>query len=315
MPFIKLTKLERKRFAIFMLCLICAVGAWFFMALNKKYPYSVITEIVYKNEPQGKAYKALQPDTVTLKVEGTGWQLLFSRLRINPQSISVSLNDLGKSNFVKLSEQLFDINRQLESAQKVKSISPDTLYFDFSKRITKKVPLKLVSNLSFAKQYGISSQIILSPAYISVSGPQEELAKIKFWPTDTLKLKDLQNSVSTRIGIKKNTLGNVTAYPNTIGVKVPIDEFTEKTVAVPLTVYNNTDFYEVNLYPKQVKVTFMVALSSYEDINADFIVSSVNLNEWKIYGHDQLSPTIKRFPPYCKIVKIVPNKVDFIIEK
>lgn len=44
---------------------------------QQKYPYTVQTELLYKDEPQGKAFKALQPDTVDLKVEGTGWQLLL----------------------------------------------------------------------------------------------------------------------------------------------------------------------------------------------------------------------------------------------
>lgn len=315
MPFIKLTKIERRRFIVFLLCFICALGAWFFMALGNKYPYTVETEIVYTNEPQGKAFKALQPDRVKLEVEGTGWQLLFSRLRINPQSISISLEKLNKSNFVSLSQQLVAINKQLETSQKVKSINPDTLYFDFSKRRNKRVPVKLISNLSFVPQYGINDQIQLFPAYVNISGPQEELAKIDKWDTDTLKLPDLQHSVSTRIKIKKNQNGNISIYPTAIGVKIPVDEFTEKTVTVPLVITNNTDYYNVKLYPRQVKVTFMVALSSYEDVNEDFINAVVDMKEWKIYGHNQFSIKLNRFPNYCKLVSIVPNKINFIIEK
>ncbi len=315
MPFIKLSKVERKRFFVLSICLIGAVATWLFIALDNKYPYTVKTQLVYKDEPQRKAFKALQPDSVDLKVEGTGWQLLFSRLHINPQAITVSLSKLNTHSYIVFSEQLREINQQLETSQKIISIQPDTLYFDFSKRSTKHVRLKLVSKLTFAKQHEISSDIQLTPAYVNISGPQEELAKISFWPTDTLKMNDLQKTAVGRISIKQNLSNNVSIYPASVGVKVPIDEFTEKTVEVPIKIINNNDFYDLKLYPKKVAVTFLVALSNFQEIDADFIEAIVDVNEWKQLGHHKFTVKINRFPPYCKLIKIVPNKIDFIMEK
>jgi len=315
MPFIKLTKVERKRFVVLIICLICAVGAWLFLALNNTYVYTAKTELIYKDEPLKKAFKPLQPDLVDLQVEGTGWQLLFSRLRIKPQSITVSLQKLTNKNFILFSEQLQQINRQLETSQKIISVKPDTLYFDFSKRTNKRVPIQLVSNISFIKQYGVSSKITLTPSYVNISGPQDELSKITTWYTDTLKLTDLQKTTSTRIPIRQNSSNNISIYPNSVGVKVPVDEFTEKTVEVPLKIINNTEFLDVKLYPKKVAVTFLVALSSYQEVDEDFIEAVVDLNEWKQLKHHKLSVKVTRFPAYCKLLNVSPNKINFIIEK
>ncbi|MEJ5995576.1 YbbR-like domain-containing protein [Pedobacter sp. Du54] len=315
MPFIKLTKVERKRFLVLVACLFCAVAAWLFMALNHKYVYTAKTVLIYKDFPQKKAFKALQTDTVDLQVEGTGWQLLFARLRVNPQSISVSLEKLNTRNFILFSEQLSAVNKQLETSQKIISVKPDTLYFDFSKRTNKRVPVKLRYDFTFIKQFDIASRIQIKPSYVNISGPQEELAKIKEWYTDTLKLVDLQQSASARVTMKVNNIANVSIYPTSVGVKVPIDEFTEKTVEVPLNLINNRDFYNFKLYPKKVKITFMVALSRYEEVDEDFIVANVDVNEWKLLKHEQLTVKIARFPEYCKLVKISPAKINFIIEK
>ena len=315
MPIIKLTKVERKRFLVLVVCLLCAIGAWLFLALNQKYAYTAKTVLIYKDFPQKKAFKALQTDTVDLQVEGTGWQLLFARLRVNPQSVTVSLEKLNTRNFILFSEQLPQINKQLETSQKIISVKPDTLYFDFSKRTNKRVPLKLRYDFSFVKQYGIASEIELKPSYVNISGPQEELAKIKEWYTDTLKLKSLQHSAVTRVAIKANNMVNVSIYPTSVGIKVPVDEFTEKTIEVPLNLINNRDFYDVKLYPKKVKVTFMVALSRYDEIDEDFIVANLDVNEWKLLRHEQLTVKIARFPKYCKLVSVNPTKINFIIEK
>ncbi|RZJ86670.1 MAG: YbbR-like domain-containing protein [Chryseobacterium sp.] len=315
MPFIKLTNIERKRFLVFVACLLLAIAGWLFQALNSKYVYTAKTVLVYKNFPQKKAFHPLQSDTVDLQVEGTGWQLLFARLRVNPQSITISLDKLNNRDFILFSEQLYNVNKQLETSQKIISVRPDTLYFDFSKRTVKKVPVKLIRNFNFAAQYGISDDIEITPNYVTVSGPQQDIQQINEWRTDTLTLQHIQNTTVTRVSMTQNKLKNVNIFPSSVEVKIPVDEFTEKTVEVPLKVINNTDYYTIKLYPKKVKVTFLVALSSYQQVNEDFIEAAVDVNEWKQLKHGRLSIKLTRFPDYCRLVKTVPEKIDFIIEK
>jgi len=285
------------------------------MALNNKYPYTVKTVLKYNSIPQKKAFHPLQSDTVDLQVEGTGWQLLFSRLRIQPQSIAISLEKLNNRNFILFSEQLYNVNNQLETSQKIISVKPDTLYFDFSEKTVKKVPVKLVSELNFVKQYGVSNPIEINPDYVTISGPEQELDKIKEWKTDSLKLDDVQYTTKNVVGMTQSKLKNVTIFPASVEVKVPVDEFTEKVLEVPVKVINNQEYYNVKLYPRKVKITFLVALSKYSQVNEDFIEAVVDLNDWKKLNHNRLRVKVIRFPDFCKLLNIEPGKVDFIIEK
>ncbi|WP_235972697.1 CdaR family protein [Pedobacter ghigonis] len=315
MPFIRLTKIEKRRVFSLLACLLLAIAAWLFMALNNKYIYTAKTVLVFKNTPTKRAFYPLQSDTIDLQVEGTGWQLLFARLRISPPSVSVNLSQLNTKDFIVFSDQLFNINRQLESTQKVISVKPDTLYFDFTKRIVKKVPVKLIDKLDFVKQYGISSEIILNPKYVKVAGPAEELAKIKSWPTDTLKLDKIQGSSTIRVGLQHSLHKNVSIYPSSVEVKLPVDEFTEKTIEVPLKLINNRNYNSIKLYPKKIKVTFLVALSNYDQVDDSFITATVDADEWQNLKHRQFTVKITQFPHYCKLVSVTPSKIDFIVEK
>ncbi len=315
MPIIKLTNIERKRFVTLIVCLFLAVGGWLFLALNNKYIYTAKTVLVYKNFPQKKAFHPLQSDTVDLQVEGTGWQLLFARLRIKPQSIAISLDKLNNRNYILFSEQLNSVNNQLLTAQKVISVKPDTLYFDFSARTVKKVPVHLVSDFKFVKQFGISSDVVINPSHVTVSGPLSELNKIESWKTDSLVFKDVQNTIRTRVAMSQSHFKNVSIFPASVEVKVPVDEFTEKTMEVPLKIINNKEYHQVKLYPKKVTITFLVALSSYNKVNEDEIDAVVDMQDWKLAKHQQLQVKLNHFPEYCKPIKIVPSKVDFIIEK
>jgi YbbR domain-containing protein len=315
MALVKLTIPERKRVMVLISCFLLAIAGWLFMALNNKYVYTAKTVLVYKNFPQNKAFHPLQSDTVDLQVEGTGWQLLFARLRVNPQSIGINLDNLKNRNYILFSEQLYGVNKQLETSQKIISVKPDTLYFDFSTRTVKRVPVKLLSNLEFAKQYGISGDVAITPAYVTVSGPTADIGEIEEWKTDTLKLSNVQYTTTTRVAMKQNLLKNVSIFPSSVEVKIPVDEFTEKTVEVPLKVINNREYYNVKIYPKKVKVTFLVPLSSYENVNERFIEAVLDLNEWKQLGHQTMRVNLVRFPDFCKFVRTSPSKVDFLIEK
>jgi len=315
MPFIKLTKIEQRRVLSLVACLLLAIAAWLFMALNNKYVYTAKTVLIYKNFPQKRAFHPLQSDTVDLQVEGTGWQLLFARLRINPQSIAVSLNTLNTKDFVVFSDQLYNVNKQLESSQKVISVKPDTLYFDFTQRTVKKVPIKLVKEINFVKQYDISNEVKLNPKYVTVTGPIEELDKISAWATDTLKLDHVQSSSTARIAMQHSTHKNVSIFPSSVEVKLPVDEFTEKTVEVPLKIINNRNYNSIKLYPKKIKVTFLVALSNYNQVDDNFIQATVNADEWLNLQHSQFKVKITEFPDYCKLISVSPSKVDFVIEK
>ncbi len=315
MPFIKFSKVERRRISLFFFCLLFAVGAWMFFALSNRYVYQVQTLVRYVNFPDNKVFHSLQSDTIDLQIEGTGWQLLFSKLRINPQSVNVDLEKLKKQTFINLSDQLTTINKQFESAQKVVNIRPDTLYFDFSSRSVKKIPIRLNYNIRFENHYGISDSVQLSPSYVTVTGPGNELEKIDYWYTDTLKLKNVTSNFSSKILLQKPVKANISIYPRLVDLKLMVDEYTEKVVDVPIVLLNNNEFRNVKLLPEKVKITFLTALSNYSKIAREDFEVSADLNNWKLKGYIQLPLVISKFPKFCKLVKIEPQNIDFIIQK
>ncbi len=315
MPFIKFSKVERRRISLFFVCLLFAVGAWMFFALSNRYVYQVQTLVRYVNFPDNKVFHSLQSDTIDLQIEGTGWQLLFSKLRINPQSVNVDLEKLKKQTFINLSDQLTTINKQFESAQKVVNIRPDTLYFDFSSRSVKKIPIRLNYNIRFENHYGISDSVQLSPSYVTVTGPGNELEKIDYWYTDTLKLKNVTSNFSSKILLQKPVKANISIYPRLVDLKLMVDEYTEKVVDVPIVLLNNNEFRNVKLLPEKVKITFLTALSNYSKIAREDFEVSADLNNWKLKGYIQLPLVISKFPKFCKLVKIEPQNIDFIIQK
>lgn len=314
MALITLNRIERRRMTVFLSCLIAAILIWLVIALSGRYRYTADTKINYTDPPESKAFHPLQDDSVALEIEGTGWQLLFSRLRLNPQSVNVSLRSLNTRNYVIFSNQLNDLNNQFESSQRVISVSPDTLFFDFSRRTVKKVPVKLDYNLTFKKNYGISGPPKLNPSYVTVNGAAEDLRRITYWPTTTLTQQNVSTDLSLKGAFAPAKANNIDIYPQSVKVEIPVDRFTEKVIEVPLKVLNGKG-KDVKLLPEKVKITILTALSNYPLLDRDSLMATVDLAGWSERGYMQLPVVLKKFPKFCIHVKTEPQVVDFFIRK
>jgi YbbR domain-containing protein len=314
MPIISLNRVERRRFSVFLSCLLLAVFLWLCFALSKDYDYKVTSKLNYINPPLNKAYHPLQDDTVSLNVRGSGWQLVFAKLKLRSKVIDVDLKALESANYITISKQLLQINRQFKSNQKVVSVGPDTLFFDFTRRITKRVPVKLMYKLSFLKPFGVSGPIRLEPAMVMVTGAAEDLKEISSWRTDSLLLSDVNESINTKISFQKGAKNNVDVFPKFVKVLIPIDEFTEKVIEIPVNIVNNPGD-DVKIVPEKVKITMLTALSNYPKVERDSISATVDLERWMKSRYPQLPIQIKKFPPFSKLLKTDPQVVDFFIKE
>ncbi|WP_407430289.1 hypothetical protein [Arcticibacter sp.] len=283
------------------------------IALSGNYIYKVESKVNYVDPPENRAYHPLQDDSVTLQIEGSGWQLLFSRLRLQPTAINVSLKSLNTRSFIVFSNQLGDINRQFASSQKVISVLPDTLFFDFSKRSVKKIPIRLMHNLTFEKNYGISGPIRMTPNHVIVNGATEDLKNIEVWPTTMLTRNDVDAPVTAKIGFMESKANNIDVFPLSVKVEIPVEMFTEKIIEVPVKVLN-AGGREVQVLPERVAITVLTPLSRYPAMKVDSFSVAIDLKDRSANSYSQLPVMIRRRPQFVKMVKVDPQVVDFFIK-
>ncbi|MVN22727.1 CdaR family protein [Mucilaginibacter arboris] len=316
MAIIKLSRVERRRISAFFTCLVLAVVAWIFVTMSNNYTFPVKVALNYKNQPLRKAFYALQADTVTALVSGTGWQKLFANITSTQnRRITVDLKKLETQNFIVLSNQLPFINQKSDRSKQIISFNPDTVYFDFTARKVKRVPVKLQYQISYQNQYARSDDISLKPDFVTVSGPAAYVDSVSSWKTDSLIVKKANANISAKLNLFLPKENNVSIYPKTIAVTIPVDEFTEKTLEIPIKLINNKSYSKVTLFPKKVKVTFTVSLNNYSEVNTDFFEAVADLDDWQKNGLVILPVKLKQQPDYCKIVSIQPNNVNFIVRK
>ncbi|MVN92318.1 YbbR-like domain-containing protein [Mucilaginibacter aquatilis] len=314
MPIIKLSVSERRRLSVFITCFLIATVAWILATLSGTYSFTVKQAITFKNAPQKRAFRALQPDTVEAIMQGTGWQVLFSKVSSSTEPVKVDLHTLEHSNYIALNTQIAQINKVMDARHKIIAFTPDTLYFDFTNRVVKRVPIEPVLNLTYQQQYQQSEKIQLKPAYVTLNGPGNVIEHITSWKTDTLKLDNVNQPINTTLGLQPVKEGNISIYPKSTQLKVPVEEFTEKTLSIPVKLINNVHYYNVKMVPHRVNITFTVPLSRYTELDEDFFEATADFGLWE-QGYTVLPVNITRVPAYCRIVKTVPRNINFLVKK
>lgn len=312
---IKLSATERRRISVFLTCLFIAVLAWLVVAFSSTYSYTTKKVVRYINVPLKRSFHSLQSDTIEAVVKGTGWQMMFARMKDNSRPVRVDLRALETRPYVTLSTQLQRINNEMPKDNPIVAFNPDTLYFDFSNRSIKRIPVKLMSGIGYQKQYGQSDNAVIEPSYVTISGPSAEIDATNNWPTDSLKIKNVNENIVTNLSLKSPKAANIAVYPKTVKITIPVNEFTEKTLNVPVRIINNANFYNIKLVPQRIAITFTTSLDKYADIDADMFEAQVDMEYWQKYGYTKLPVKIIRVPEFCKVVRIEPRNIDFIVKR
>ncbi len=314
MAIIKLSATERRRLSVFVTCLAIAIVAWILVALSNSYKYTTREIVNFKNAPQKRAFHSLQSDTVDVTMLGTGWQMLLSEFKPVKQVVNIDLHTLETKNFIVLSAQLKQVNEVRDATSQIIAINPDTLYFDFTNRATRHLPVKLQMAVSYQQRFALSGQIIIKPAFVTVSGPANRLDKLTGWPTDSLILPNLNQDYSGRLKLKPVNDGSIMIYPKAVEINIPVDEYTEKTLDIPVKLINH-NYENVKIFPQKVKVTFTVSLNKYPVTDEAQFEASADLALWRDKGYTSLPIKFTRLPAFSKIVDIEPRNLDFIVKK
>ncbi len=310
-----------RRLIVFLFFVALATLFWFLNQLEEEYVTEISLPVRYTNFPSDKILANELPNHFELRVRGYGYKLLEYKISNKFLPYTIDVNSLtlrmhaqsSYAKFFSLTSLLSqDIEDQISSELEIVSIRPDTLFFEFADRIFKKVPV--VSDLSAvpAAQYMIRGKIQFSPDSIIVSGADPIIDTIDRVYTKTSELVDLSDDYQDEIQLKR--ISNVKFSEDEVKVNINIEKFTEASQIIPLNVINVPDTLVVRTFPKDITVTYHVALSDYEKVVPQLFEVVVDYNEGS-NPENKLSISILNSPEYIRSLRFSPKKVEYIIER
>ena len=95
---------------------------------------------------------------------------------------------------------------------------------------------------------------------------------------------------------------------------MPVEKYSEKAIMVKIEILNKPDSINVNIFPNQAKVSFLVSLKAFDKISdLDF---KVFVDYDKRFKDDAVMiPEFKEYPNNILKPKLHVKKVDYLVRK
>lgn len=311
-----------KKFFIYLFFLLLSVLFWYLNALSKDYVTTVDYPVRYIRFPQGKTVASKLPETLSLRVRGFGYNLLKIKYFEQIRPISLPIDHFGLKIAQKGNQYLYylptvyakeTVSNQLGADLQLVGITPDTLVFDFTDVVEKKVPVKPNLDLQFEKQFMQNGKLVLRPDCVIVSGPQTIIDTIKSIQTILHQAKNLKDTLAEEL--KLESVPRLTLNTSKVWVFLPVEKFTEMTFSIPVETDYLPEDLRVRTFPGSIKVSFRVGISAYNKINPYMFRASIDYNNLIANPGIKAKVTLVKQPAMAKDVRIYPKSVEYLIEK
>lgn len=313
--------MKKNNLTVFFICLLLATLFWFLNAFTKNYDTLLTVPLKYVNLPKDKAVINQLPRNIGIEVSTYGFYLLTHKISEKQDTIEISGELIQERtgafprHYIRTRSLLDRFTEQLGTGVRVKNILTDTIYFEFDRLLTKKVPVKPNVYYTFEKQFLLDGQVSVKPSMVKITGPATMVDTVKFLFTERGEFLNLKESVSAEQGFQLPNETSIRVVPEKVTVKIPVNKFTESTVTVPLHIENVPSKLSVKTFPNQVTITFLVSFSQYEKVSSDLFIATVDYSEAVKDKKSKLKVKVSKFPDFVNLVKVFPEKVEYIVKK
>jgi len=314
------TFLSRK-YGVFLIFFVIATFLWFLQAMERNYTTVIQHPVKFTSLPENLVLTNKLPDKLNIEVTGTGfailkhnWDLAKSAIRLDLKEVAPVQHNVsgGKDIHLSLRSLKNRISAQLNNVQ-VLSIKPDTIIFQFSKMIRKKIPVYPDVQVDPLEGYMLKGHVTADPDSVWISGPNRLVDTIKQVPTDFLRFRKLNKSVEKHVALI-NYSDELVLSETHVTITVPVEQFTEKTLRIPVQSIHVPDSLSLKTFPASITISFKVVISEFDRISPDDFVAAVDYEQISEEQH-ALKVYLIRTPSFIDHIRIAPETVDYILEK
>ena len=317
--YFKIEKLKNdKRIIVFLVCLLIATSLWFLNALSKDYSTTLSYPVKYNNPPKNQFLANQPPSKMELKVNAHGFTLLRHKLNLSFSPIVLNLTSITKdiepsSNGYRINTNTLirRISDQVSSEIAINNIQPEIFFIKLDSLKTKIVPVRTNIELNFNPQFNLKEPVIANPKQVEITGPAAILDTIYFLYTEEEIFNKLYAEINKTLKIIHPE--NTTIKPEKIKLKILVEKFTEKEIKIPIQIRNKPEKANIKLFPSEIKLTILVGLSEFENVDASKFEVFVDYKNNKT-EIENLEVTVQSKLPNVQIIRFTPESVEHLIE-
>jgi len=302
-----LTKERRTKLII----LLIAFVFWLFVKLSKEYRTSETIPVVCEL-PDSLAWSSPPPQSIHVSYTGEGWSLLRS-LSHKPIVIKPSNLKAG-SLMLDRREILPFLERQFSQGAQIIDFTPDNFTLGIDYKLQKTLPVKVYYQPTFEQGYTQKGEIQIQPDSIHVLGPKTILENMAFIGTELWKPEHNKSSILNHPLHLLDQNNTLILNPTKVAVTLNVEQLTEKSFFVPITLLNAKD--SVRIFPDKVKVSFSVPLSYFDIVQPTDFQLIADFKDVKPGSNINTLPIqVLKQPMTISNLRFRSKAIEFFIEK
>jgi hypothetical protein len=314
----------RYKLSVFLVCVLLSSMMWGMIKLTHEYDVTVRFNVEAATLPKDRILVGNTDSVISVTVRAKGLDYYSRLLSAQLKPLYFNLNDLKLkrsgdryTGYLRTSRNTRVILDQLPSGIEILSIEPDTLHFIFEKSFSKKVAIRPDVSLRFSRQYNLYDSIAVTPDSVLVSGRKEILDTLKYITTEHKSYSGLDKNLNEKL-----RLINPGFYPplkfsvDSAELKLNVEKFTEAQVDVPVElIFDSPSGSTYKTFPEKLTLTCLIAMKDYNRLDPSLFTVVANTEALKESPDRRIPVKVIAAPLFIKVIKIEPDKVEYLIIK
>lgn len=294
---------------IFLASMLLSGMLWLLITLSQTYSTQVTVPVSYANLPSDKVLAHPLPDKLLMYVKSSGINLLWY-FTLSGRVVQIDYNRLfgRKVNTFNLVNQF---SAQLSNVE-IQEIKPDTIYFVFEKKAEKRVPVKMNYDITTNPAFDLKT-VLGKPDSILVTGPASFIDTLTQWPSNVVKYRHINQNYSGKTDLLQPALSSVILSAYAVDYTVTVEEFTEKTLSIPIEKLNLPADISLFMYPQNATVVFQVGISEFDQIEPYYFKAVANFEKTDFKTEKQVPVLLVEKPINVRNVRFSPQVAEFMI--
>lgn len=304
-----------KEALIFFCFVLLSFGFWVLQSLQEEYETEVTVPIRYVNVPAYIAFDSELPKSINIHIRDKGSALLNYSIGKQLHSINIDLGKLSTDETqYSVSHQFLqsEIQKQLLATTKLYSFLPQHLVLSYGLRKSKDVPVIFDGDIQTQNGFLVSDKIVISPDIVTIYGNKNALDTIENIKTSFVKIEGIKKTIKRDVPLK--SVSGIKLHTESVSIIIPVEEYTEKTLEIPVRIVDVPSIYTIRTFPQTVSVSCNIPVSKFKELTNDSLSVdlSFKLLEENVSGTLDVDLTSK--PLWIKNYYIAPNKIEFLLE-
>ena len=301
--------------------LVLSIFLWFLIKLSNE-GYSAVIEfpVKYQNLGDIRTFGKTPNNKISVQINSQGFNILkykmrgFASIKVDVSKVERKLND--KYSYWLTNSDLHSIENQLGPDIEVRSVFPDTIFFDFTKLVEKKVAVELKLKKNYSKDLSIYGKPILKPDSIIVRGPESVVRDLGKIQTELLELTGEEESREATLELKLPKNKDLKFSHSKTKALINFSRITEGHLNIPIEIVGLPQQYDIKIFPSSVKLTYHVAIQDYEKVKeSDFRVFTDCSSLIEDANKRYLNLESAIHPDYIDYLHFEPKRVEFILSE